>query len=166
MDDALGCWGAVIVLFLRWPSKVKPVKGATLMSLRDKYNHAIQTAKGFRMDGSADERDGKLHFKGTVETQEQANKIWDAIKTVPTWSQEVVADIKAKQQTADAVGTAGQAAKTYTVKEGDTLSKIAKEHLGDAKAYMDIYNANRDQLTDPDRIRPGQVLKIPQPAHK
>jgi hypothetical protein len=45
------------------------------MSLRDKYNHAIQTAKNFKMDGSAEERDGKLHFKGKVQSQEQANKI-------------------------------------------------------------------------------------------
>jgi nucleoid-associated protein YgaU len=49
----------------------------------------------------------------------------------------------------------------YTVKSGDTLSKIAKEHLGDANSYMKIFNANKDQLTDPDKIKPGQVLKIP-----
>src|SRR5262245_16741229 len=111
-----------------------------LMGLRDKYNHAIQTAKGFRMQGGAEERDGKLYFKGTVNMQDEANKIWDAIKTVPTWSQEVVADIKA---TGAAAGTpsAGQAP-TYTVKAGDTLSKIAKEQLGNAGAYMDIFNAN------------------------
>ena len=47
------------------------------------------------------------------------------------------------------------------MKAGDTLSKIAKEHLGDANAYMDIFNANKDQLTDPDKIKPGQVLKMP-----
>ena len=47
------------------------------------------------------------------------------------------------------------------MKAGDTLSKIAKEHLGDANAYMEIFNANKDQLTDPDKIKPGQVLKIP-----
>jgi nucleoid-associated protein YgaU len=133
------------------------------MSLRDKYNHAIQTAKGFRMDGSAEEREGKLHFKGTVQTQEQANKIWDAIKTVPTWSQEVVADIKATGAGA-AAASAPQPATTYTVKSGDTLSKIAKQFLGDANAYMEIFNANRDQLSDPDKIKPGQVLKIPQHA--
>ena len=50
---------------------------------------------------------------------------------------------------------------TYTVKAGDTLSKIAKEHLGDANAYMKIFEANKDQLSDPDKIKPGQVLKIP-----
>jgi nucleoid-associated protein YgaU len=52
------------------------------------------------------------------------------------------------------------------VKSGDTLSKIAKDMLGNANAYMDIFNANKDQLSDPDKIKPGQVLKIPQPAHK
>ena len=127
------------------------------MGLRDTDNHAIQTAKGFHMQGAAEERDGKLHFKGTVNTQDEANKIWDAIKTVPTWSQDVVADIRA---------TGAAAEVTYTVKAGDTLSKIAKEHLGDANAYHEIFNANRDQLSDPDKIKAGQVLKIPQHAHK
>ena len=47
------------------------------------------------------------------------------------------------------------------VQAGDTLSKIAKAHLGDANAYMKIFNANKDQLSDPDKIKPGQVLKIP-----
>jgi nucleoid-associated protein YgaU len=51
--------------------------------------------------------------------------------------------------------------KTYTVKKGDTLSGIARDHLGDAKEYMRIFDANKDQLTDPDKIMPGQVLKIP-----
>ena len=125
------------------------------MGLRDKYAYAIQTAKDLRMQGSADERDGKLHFHGTVGTQAEANKIWDAIKTIPDWTTEVVADIKA---TGASAAGAGQ---TYTVKPGDTLSKIAKELLGDATAYMTIFNANKDQLSDPDKIKPGQVLKVP-----
>jgi nucleoid-associated protein YgaU len=134
------------------------------MGLRDKYNHAIQTAKNLRMQGSADERDGKLYFKGTVQTQDEANKIWDAIKTVPDWAQEVVADVKA---TGPATGAAGGAqASTYTVKAGDTLSKIAKQHLGDGNAYMEIFNLNRDQLDDPDKIKPGQVLKLPQTSRQ
>jgi nucleoid-associated protein YgaU len=129
------------------------------MGLRDKYNHAIQTAKGFHMEGAAEERDGKLYFKGTVPTQEEANKIWDAIKTVPDWQKDIVADIKA-------TGAGAAAASTYTVKAGDTLSKIAKEKLGDANAYNEIFNANRDQLSDPDKIKPGQVLKIPHHSRK
>jgi len=141
------------------------------MGLRDTYNHAIQTAKSVRMQGGAEERDGKLHFKGTVATQDEANKIWDAIKTVPSWSKDVVADIKAtgqatSQPTSQPAGPAAAKTTTYTVKAGDTLGKIAKEQLGSANAYMDIFNANRDQLSDPDKIQPGQVLKIPQHASK
>lgn len=127
------------------------------MTLRDKYNHAIQVAKGFRMQGSADERDGKLYFHGTVNSQDEANRIWDAIKTVPEWRNDVVGDIKVSATAAPAAA----AAKTYTVQSGDTLSKIAKQHLGDANAYMAIFEANKDQLSDPDKIKPGQVLKIP-----
>ena len=132
------------------------------MTLRDKYNHAIQTAKGFRMEGSADERDGKLYFRGTVKNQDEADRIWDAIKTVPDWRNDVIAQIDvAAGASASTASGAGTSAQTYTVKSGDTLSKIAKEHLGDAGAYMAIFEANRDQLSDPDKIKPGQVLKIP-----
>jgi nucleoid-associated protein YgaU len=49
----------------------------------------------------------------------------------------------------------------YTVQKGDTLSHIAKHHYGKASQWTRIYAANRDQLDDPDRIYPGQVLKIP-----
>lgn len=121
------------------------------------------------MDGSAEERDGKLHVNGTVDTQEQANRIWDAIKTVPSWPQEIVANIQARPKPAQAPAATTASAPaftTYTVKAGDTLTGLAKEFLGDAKSYMDIFNANRDQLSDPDKIKVGQVLKIPQPAHR
>ena len=129
------------------------------MNLRDKYNTAIQTAKGFRMEGAAEERDGKLYFKGLVKNQDEVNKIWDAIKTVPDWRNDIVADVKI-----DPNAPKQAQAQTYTVKSGDTLSKIAKEHLGDANAYMKIFDANKDQLTDPDKIKPGQVLKMPSNA--
>src|SRR3954469_4285139 len=122
------------------------------MGLRDKYAYAIKTAKDLHMDGSAEEREGKLYFKGVTTSQADANRIWDAIKTIPDWSREVVADIKASS-------TSTGGGSTYTVKAGDTLSKIAKETLGDANSYMEIFNLNREQLTDPDKIKPGQVLK-------
>ena len=57
---------------------------------------------------------------------------------------------------------AGQEQSTfYTVKRGDTLSKIAKEHYGNANDYPKIFEANRPMLQDPDKIYPGQVLRIP-----
>ncbi|MEO8778737.1 MAG: LysM peptidoglycan-binding domain-containing protein [Rhodanobacter sp.] len=49
----------------------------------------------------------------------------------------------------------------YIVQNGDNLSKIAKHFYGDADAWQAIFEVNRDQLTDPDRIKPGQILKIP-----
>jgi nucleoid-associated protein YgaU len=49
----------------------------------------------------------------------------------------------------------------YTVKKGDSLSAIAREHLGDASKYREIFEANQPLLDDPDRIYPGQVLRIP-----
>lgn len=123
------------------------------MGLRDTYAYAIQTAKG-KFHGGAEERDGKLYFKGTVATEAEKNELWDAIKTIPTWQNDIVADIKV-------TGPPPGEVKTYTVKAGDTLSAIAKEHLGNANAYMKIFELNKDQLTDPDKIRPGQVLRLP-----
>ena len=109
-----------------------------------------QTAKG-KFDGSAQEQDGKLHFVGSVQTEAEKNEIWTAIKTIPTWQNDVVADIKVTGGGAAAPAAALRPAKTYTVKAGDTLSKIAKEHLGNASDYMKIFEANRDQLTIPTR---------------
>ena len=133
------------------------------MGMRDTYAHAIQTAKG-KFHGNAEERDGKLHFKGTVATEAEKNEIWTAIKTIPTWQKDVVADIQVTggpAAKAAAPAAAAPAAKTYTVKAGDTLGEIAKAHLGNAGAYMKIFELNKDQLTDPDKIKPGQVLRLP-----
>jgi nucleoid-associated protein YgaU len=138
------------------------------MGLRDKYSQAVMTAKQLGMEGSAEERDGKLHFHGTVKSEDEKNQIWSALKTVPDWQKEVMADIRVKPgaqpktmpQTPPPT-PAKASMKTYTVQSGDTLSGIAKRLLGDSNQYMEIFNANRDQLSDPDRIQPGQVLKIP-----
>jgi nucleoid-associated protein YgaU len=139
------------------------------MSLRDTYAYAIQTAKG-KFQGNAEESGGKLHFKGTVSTEAEKNEIWTAIKTIPTWQNDIVADIRvtggpaaaAPPKTATAAaGAPAAAARTYTVKAGDTLSGIAKSQLGSAGDYMKIFEANKDQLSDPDKIKPGQVLKLP-----
>ena len=60
------------------------------------------------------------------------------------------------------VADGGGTESTYReVKSGDTLSKIAKEAYGDANAYMKIFEANKPMLKDPDKIYPGQQLRIP-----
>src|SRR6187399_1544853 len=133
------------------------------MGMRDTYAYAIQTAKG-KFHGNAEERDGKLYFNGTVATEAEKNQIWEAIKTIPTWQKDVVADIKVTGGPANGgrISTPeASSSKTYTVKSGDTLSRIAKDHLGNAADYMKIFNLNKDQLSDPDLIKPGQVLRLP-----
>ena len=61
-------------------------------------------------------------------------------------------------------GGEGWQSKTYTVQKGDTLSKIAKEFYGNANKYNQIFEANKPMLKDPDKIYPGQVLRIPAEA--
>ena len=63
------------------------------MGLRDKYKHAVLTAKRLRMDGTAAEKGGRLHVVGTVNTEDDKLEILNALETVPEWRDEVVADI-------------------------------------------------------------------------
>ena len=58
-------------------------------------------------------------------------------------------------------GSSSAATKTYEVVSGDSLSKIAKREYGNASEWTRIYEANRDILDDPNKIHPGQKLKIP-----
>jgi LysM repeat protein len=139
------------------------------MSLKGMYAYAQQVAQG-KFHGTFEEHDGKLVIKGTVASEAEKNEIWNALKTIPTWQKDINADIQVTGGTSPAASAptpaapaaaAPAAVKTYTVKAGDTLSHIAKEHLGSASAYMKIFELNKDQLTDPDKIKPGQVLRLP-----
>ena len=60
------------------------------------------------------------------------------------------------------VAQAAPEARFVTVKKGDTLSSIAKAEYGNANAYMKIFEANKPMLSHPDKIYPGQVLRIPE----
>lgn len=115
----------------------------------------------------------KLFMRAEAPSEEAKNRVWDQIKMVdPTYS-DLIADITVSQsaqpqaqpprtQTAGASIGGGQHTRTYTVKSGDSLSKISKEFYGDAKQYMKIFEANTDRLSDPNRIQPGQELVIPE----
>ena len=63
---------------------------------------------------------------------------------------------------AGASASGGQGQRHYTVKSGDTLSKISREFYGDSNQYMKIFEANRNTLQDPNKISPGQDLVIPE----
>jgi nucleoid-associated protein YgaU len=73
------------------------------------------------------------------------------------------AEATTKAEEKPAAGAAAAAETFYVVKEGDTLWKIAEAHYGAGKGakYMEIFEANRPLLSDPDRIQPGQRLRIP-----
>jgi LysM repeat protein len=134
------------------------------MALKGMYAYAAKVAQG-KFHGTIEEKDGKLAFRGDVATEADKNEIWDAIKTIPTWRNDIVADIRVtggpSASAKPAQASPPATAKTYTVRAGDTLSAIAKEHLGSAAAYMKIFELNKDQLTDPDKIKPGQILRLP-----
>ena len=64
-------------------------------------------------------------------------------------------------QSPDVAAAAATPEQTYVIKSGDTLGKIAKEFYGKASAYMKIFEANRGIIENPDRIYPGQTIRIP-----
>jgi len=121
--------------------------------LKDKYDDLLKLGEKLNIrDGYVEEKDGKLHIGGTAEYAQEKNELWDKIKTFDGWENEIQADIKVARE--DIYGF-------YTVKPGDTLSKIAKLHLGSANKYMQIFEANTDILDNPNLIRVGQKLKLP-----
>lgn len=69
-------------------------------------------------------------------------------------------DVQSQVKSTETIAGSGAGEQTYTVEKGDNLSKIAKHFYG-RQDWKRIFDANRDQLSDPDRIQPGQVLKIP-----
>jgi LysM repeat protein len=104
----------------------------------------------------------KLFIRASAPSQDLKNKIWDQIKLVdPTFS-DLTADIQAPAAAAAAVGAAPVTPqRTYTVQPGDSLSKISQHFYGNANQYMKIFEANKDKLADPDKVRAGMELNIP-----
>jgi LysM repeat protein len=122
-------------------------------SLRKKYADLTKVADDLGIINFAiAEGDGRLQLTGTASYQLAKDELWNAIKRHAGWENDVAADIKVANHDLH-----GQ----YTVKGGDSLSKIARYIYGDASAFQKIFDANRDILKTPDVIHPGQVLKIP-----
>jgi LysM repeat protein len=140
-----------------------------LEQLKQKYASVLNMIQqsGVRLSHVHVQND-KLYIQGEAPSQDVKNRVWDQIKLVDSSYSDLTADITvaaggAAAQSAQGVGSAAAGVlQTYTVQPGDTLSKISKELYGNANQYMKIFEANRDQLSDPDKIKSGQVLKIPQ----
>jgi nucleoid-associated protein YgaU len=93
--------------------------------------------------------DDRVELSGTAVSQEVKEKIITAVGNV-----EGIAKVEDK--------TPGKDPVFHTVTKGETLSAIAKKTLGNANRYGEIFEANRPMLKHPDKIYPGQVLRIPQ----
>ncbi|KPJ95970.1 MAG: hypothetical protein AMS18_01940 [Gemmatimonas sp. SG8_17] len=96
--------------------------------------------------------DGVVTVSGTTKNQAEREKVVLALGNTAG-----VAQVDDRLKTAEAAAVA----QFYTVKKGDSLSKIAKEYYGDVKKYPVIFEANQPMLQDPNLIYPGQVLRIP-----
>jgi nucleoid-associated protein YgaU len=121
--------------------------------LKEKYQSVLDLEKNLNVKSeNVVEEGGKLKISGTAVYQLDKDMLWDAIKSTPGWEKDVVADFKVANK--DILGV-------YTVRSGDTLSKIAKKYLDNPNRYNEIFNLNKDILKDPDHINVGQKLKIP-----
>lgn len=100
---------------------------------------------------------GKVKVSGTAANQAEKEKIVLAMGNV-YGIERVEEDIKLASTP---TSTPEPAAQMYTVVKGDTLSKISKQFYGSAQKYQRIFEANRPMLQHPDKIYPGQVLRIP-----
>jgi nucleoid-associated protein YgaU len=108
----------------------------------------------------------KLLIRASAPSADLKDRVWDQIKLVDPSFSDLIADIQAPAAAAAAAAVGGAtstpAARTYTVQPGDNLSKISKQFYGDANKYMKIFEANKDKLADPDKVRVGIELVIPQ----
>ena len=125
------------------------------MSLQEKYQPLIDMANQSGISGlNVTEGDGFIKIEGTAPSADVKQKLWDEYNRLdPEYrSGDLVLNIDAPE------GSAAGGGGTYTVKSGDTLSKIGAQH---GVSWQKIYDANRDKLDNPDKIFPGQELTIP-----
>jgi nucleoid-associated protein YgaU len=123
------------------------------MGAREKYQSLIDMAHDSgASEVEATEEGGVLHVRAVVPTSEAKQKLWAEYERLDPGRRS--GDLALKVEVTGGEG----GGETYTVQPGDTLSEIG-QRLG--VAWRDIFEANRDQLNDPDKIQPGQTLRIP-----
>lgn len=144
----------------------QPDAGKRFNELKQKYQTVLTTADQQHVQfQNLHVQDNKLFIKGTAPTEEAKSKFWDQVKLVSPTQDDITADITVDSSRAVGAAVGGaQGGQTYTVKSGDTLSKISKQFYGDSNEYMRIFYANRDKLNDPDKIQVGQQLAVPTKA--
>jgi LysM repeat protein len=125
------------------------------MALTDKYQPLIQMAEQAGVSNlSVQEQEGVLRVTGIAPSEEVKQRLWDEYNRIDPdmRSGDLVMDLEVAQ------GAAAGGGQTYTVRKGDTLSEIGSRH---GVSWREIFEANRDQIDDPNKIFPGQTLRIP-----
>ena len=126
------------------------------MAVRDKYQSLIDLAQQSGVSGLQVSEEGDvLHVTGTAPSEEAKQRLWDEYGRLDPdmRSGDLVLNVEVGG------GGGGGSEQSYTVKSGDSLSKIGQRH---GVAWRDIHEANRDVIgDDPDKIHPGQTLRIP-----
>jgi nucleoid-associated protein YgaU len=125
------------------------------MSLQEKYQPILELANQNGTTYNLSEADGVLHIDGNAPSEEAKQQLWDKYNEIdPDYkSGDLMLNI-----TVGADAAAGGGGHTYTVEAGDNLSKIGEKY---GITWQQIYEANKDIISDPDMIHPGQELKIP-----
>lgn len=129
------------------------------MADRQKYQSLIDLAHD---QGASEvevrEEGDVLHIRGVVPSEQAKQKLWDEYQRIDPdmRSGDLVLHVEVSGGGGGAGGAGG--GDSYTVQKGDTLSAIGQRQ---GVAWRDIFEANRDQLSDPDEIKPGQTLRIP-----
>ena len=127
------------------------------MAVREKYQSLIDLANQSGVSNLQVSEEGDvLHVTGTAPSEDAKKRIWDEYGRLDPDMRS--GDLVLNVEVGGGGWGEGGGGDTYTVKSGDTLSKIGQQH---GVAWRDIFEANRDQLDDPDKIRPGQKLRIP-----
>ena len=126
-----------------------------MSQLTDKYGDVYILAQNLGVTNlNAQEENGHITLTGSAPSQYVVNQVWDKIKQIDP-------DLKDGDLTLNLTTARQDIYGEYEVKSGDTLSSIAKNIGRGDLNHQQIFDANRDILSDPDKIQPGQRLKIP-----